>query len=63
MTASNAPIISRVNELVSQMAISQEELKDKTIIDKGPNPIKNPALQPKQKKGGRLCKFFTGMKL
>ncbi|CAO0793194.1 unnamed protein product [Mucor circinelloides] len=64
MTASNAPIISRVNELVNQMAISQEEMKGKTVIDKGPNPTKNPALQPKQTKGGKLLwKLFAGMKL
>lgn len=64
MTASNAPIISRVNDLVNQIAITQEEMKETTTMDKGPNQIKTPAApEPKEKKKGKLCKLFAGMKL
>ncbi|GAN10102.1 hypothetical protein MAM1_0320c09638 [Mucor ambiguus] len=63
MTASNAPIVSRVNELVNRMAIAREELKGKAIIGKGSNQTESPALEPKQKKKGKLCKLFAGIKL
>lgn len=64
MTASNAPIIRRVNDLVNQMAITREEMKETATMGRGPNQIKNPAaLEPKQKKKGKLCKLFAGMKL
>ncbi|KAL9553483.1 hypothetical protein MBANPS3_003277 [Mucor bainieri] len=63
MTASNAPIISRVNDLVNQMAIAQEELKGTPILDRGSTQAKTAVLDPKQKKKGKLCKLFAGMKL
>lgn len=64
MTASNAPIISRVNDLVNQLAIHQEELKGgKATIDKESSQAVNPTPESKQKKKGKLCKFFAGMKL
>jgi len=59
MTAANAPIISRVNELVNQMANVQEELKGKATTDKTVNPV----VEPKHRKKGKLCKLFAGMKL